>query len=104
MTRTPGNARSGWIKGLRRAVEARRIALPLGFLLAVSTLPAVAQSREERTRLTEDERNTIAIFRDASRGVVHVESRATTEAFALLQVQSPTDPYLLELKLISLAE
>ena len=80
MTRTPGNARSGWIKGLRRAVEARRIALPLGFLLAVSTLPAVAQSREERTRLTEDERNTIAIFRDASRGVVHVESRATTEA------------------------
>jgi hypothetical protein len=30
--------------------------------------------------------------------------RATTEAFALLQVQSPTDPYLLELKLVSLAE
>lgn len=30
--------------------------------------------------------------------------RATTEAFALLEVQSATDPYLLELKLVSLAE
>jgi S1-C subfamily serine protease len=43
-------------------------------------LAAAGRAGDESARLTEDERNTIAVFREASRGVVHVESRATTES------------------------
>jgi S1-C subfamily serine protease len=34
----------------------------------------------QAARLTEDEKNTIEVFEAASRGVVHIESRMTTEA------------------------
>jgi hypothetical protein len=48
--------------------------------LTVCVVTGVARAADEPPRLTEDERNTIAVFREASRGVVHVESRATTES------------------------
>jgi len=51
-------------------------ALALSSLFLTGASLASAQGR----RLTEDERNTVAVFREASRGVVHVESRATTES------------------------
>lgn len=53
----------------------RAIAL-LGLTLAASRPPAAAQDRLR----TEDERNTVAVFGAASRGVVHIEARTAAES------------------------
>ncbi len=80
MNETTGRARDRSTERMGDAAGACRLALSLTLLMTIPGLAVAAQARQERTRLTEDERNTIAVFRDASRGVVHVESRATTEA------------------------
>jgi S1-C subfamily serine protease len=65
---------------VRSAAAGRRLGRVVA-LCGLAVLPAVvSQGGEERPALTEDERNTVAVFREASRGVVHVESRATTES------------------------
>ncbi len=94
MTRRPGHANAAmsaarstrWLgvrpsrdEGRRRA--GRRWVGPwLALLFTAPALAAAGRAGDESARLTEDERNTIAVFREASRGVVHVESRATTES------------------------
>jgi S1-C subfamily serine protease len=63
------------------------------FLLSLICLFVLGESplRAQAPRLTEEERNTIEIFRQASRGVVHIHTRATKEApFEKLQSEGRT--------------
>ena len=57
------------------AIRGILVALWLLLLAFFAAPPVEAQS----ARLTEDERNTIEVFRQASRGVVHINVRATKE-------------------------
>lgn len=53
----------------------------LSVLLALlAGLAAGPGAHAQTPRLTEDERNTIEVFRQASRGVVHIEARETMES------------------------
>ncbi len=63
-----------------RPLLSRRFALP-GFLLALSFFFfSPSSARAQAARLTEDERNTIEVFRQASRGVVHIDVRFAKES------------------------
>ncbi|MFQ5694934.1 MAG: hypothetical protein ACE5HB_03005, partial [Terriglobia bacterium] len=50
--------------------------LPVLLLVSGTAQPV----RGQANRLTEEEQNTIEIFRQASRGVVHIEARAVMES------------------------
>lgn len=62
-------------------MRTQRVFVPWVLFVTVVTLLVTRQtSPAQTTRLTEDERNTIEVFRQASRGVVHIEARATMES------------------------
>lgn len=64
--------------------RARTLKLPAVFLAGLLlTLPAAGQE----AALTGDERNTIDVFERASKGVVHIEVRATQESMFAKQVR-----------------
>jgi S1-C subfamily serine protease len=65
---------------MRGSAASARIGRCFALLSAIPILAGTVEARDDPARLTADERNTTAVFREASRGVVHVESRATTEA------------------------
>ena len=53
---------------------------PAAMVLAIASLAAAGTPALAEDRLkTDDERNTVAVFREASQGVVHVEARAAAE-------------------------
>ena len=48
-------------------------------LFAIALLVSVKRAQAQTARLTEGERNTIEVFRQASRGVVHINARSAIE-------------------------